>query len=230
MNTTTSLHSTQVYMPTTPEEWQTLSKTLLAYIKNYLYTLSIVHWHGNEVDLAEDVLQETYVRALQFTHKNTTHESAPSINNFEAFCKTVAQRYILDLRRRDKRLVASIDDDHFTITHASALLSDDPVELAIEHIDVYSSMIMFSQAILRLPEVQRTSILVDLAQKTDFDDECPSPLEVAMTFVGIPLRLYNRNLPSDPVLRSRHNASLSIAYRRLRLAFQNTASQLYPAA
>ena len=227
---TTCLHSTQVSIPTTSEEWTSLSKTLLAYIKNYLYTLSVVHWHGNEVDLAEDVLQETYVRALQFAHRDVAHESKLLINNFEAFCKTVAQRYILDLRRKDRRLVASIDDDHFTITYVSALLSDDPIELAIEHMNLYSSMLTFSQIVKSFPKTQRTAILVDLARKTDFDDECPSPLESAMKFVGIPLRLYDRALPSDPVLRSRYNASLSIAYKRLRLAFQNTVPQLHPAA
>ena len=229
MKFATSLHLTQKRMPTTSEEWHALNKILFSYIKSCLYTYSIIHWIGGEQELAEDVLQETYLRAFRFAHNSEEHEDVPPINNFEALCKTIAKRYILDVRRKDKHFVGSLDNTTFFITYETISVSDDPAMIAIEDISLYTYMLRFSQAIKRFPEKQRIALLIDLALNADFDDECSSPLERAMWSVGIPLRDYYCELPRDPILRSQHKALASIAYKRLRLAF-NTALSPFNAA
>jgi hypothetical protein len=194
-----------------------------------LYTYHVIHWSGAEPEIASDVLQETYLRVLRFTHTEN-YELSPSINNFEAFCKTTAKRCILDMYRKDKRLVGSLDDCTFSTTHENISISDDPAEIVLADISLYSSMLTFSQIVKRFPPMQRNALLIDLARKTDFDNESPSPLERAMHAVGISLREYNQVLPCDTVLRSRHNALLCLAYKRLRLAFRDTLPQLSSAA
>ena len=228
MKISTCSRITQKHMPLNDQEWYILDKTLLSYIKNCLYMYHVIHWLGAEPEIASDVLQETYLRVLRFTRSNEEH--SPSIDNFEAFCKTTAKRYILDLYRKDKRYVGSLDDVTFFATCASISISDDPAELAVEDITLYSSMLTFSKIVKRFPEMQKTALLIDLARKTNFDDEAPSPLERAMDAVGISLRAYNRALPHDPILRSRHAALVCLAYKRLRLAFHDTLPQLSVAA
>ena len=207
-------------MPSNDQEWRAFDNVLLSYIKNHLYTYHIIHWLGAESEIADEVLQETYLRVLRFAHP---------IDNFEAFCKTTAKRYILDMYRKDKRFIGSLDDTSF-VTHVNISMSDDPAEVAVEDISLYSIMLTFSQIVKRFPEMQRIALLIDLARKTDFDDEAPSPLEKAMETVGISLREYNQALPHDTVLRSRHAALVCLAYKRLRLAFRDTVPQLTSAA
>ena len=230
MKFVTDLHPPQKCMPATSEEWHALNKILLSYIKSCLYTYSVVHWVGGEQEIAEDVLQETYLRALRFAHNKEEHEDVPPINNFEALCKTIAKRHIIDIRRKDKHLVGSLDNTTFFITHETISMSDDPALIAVEDISLYTSMRSFSQAIKNFPEKQRIALLIDLARNADFDDEHPRTLERAMWSIGIPLRDYYRELPCDPILRSQHNALVSIAYKRLRLAFNTTLSPLNAAA
>ncbi len=212
-------------IPTTNSEWHTLDSKLHAYIKNCLYKYSVTLWVGDEQNLVDDVLQETYLRALCFAAKN-----ASSIACFEALCKTIAKRYILDLRRKEKRFAGSLDNSAFTITYMITSTAVDPFELVLEDITYFSSILMFSQIIKKFPEKQRTAILIDLARNVDFDNECPGPLERAMYAVGIALREYDCPQPHDPVLRKRHNSLVCLAYKRLRLAFNNIMPQCNSAA
>ena len=221
--------STCSRMPSNDQEWHILDKILLTYIKNCLYTYHIIHWLGAEPELADDVLQETYLRVLRFA-RTADNAHAIAINNFEAFCKTTAIRYILDMYRKDKRLVGSLDDDHFSASHATISISEDPAELVLADMSLYSSMLTFSQIVKRFPEKQRTAILIDLARNTDFDEDNPRPLVRAMRTIGIQLHHYRLALPRDPVLRSRHNALVCLAYQRLHLVYFNMLSQPTSAA
>lgn len=226
MKISTCTHASQIRIPTTDEAWHALGKTLLSHITNCLYTYQIVHWRGGEPEMAKDVLQETYLRALRSAHEHEERDDLPPINNFEAFCKTIATRYILDLYRKDRRFLGSLDNDDLSVTHTTISMSADPAELALEDLSLYSIMLTFSQLVKRFPARQRTAILIDLAHHANFDAECPTPLERAMQAVGIPLQEYYCALPRDPVLRKRHSALVCLAYKRLRLVFDDMHSQL----
>lgn len=221
-------YPTQVHqkscIPTTTEEWNTLNAVLMTYIQRCIYTLNIFYWQGGEYLLAEDVLIETYLRAIPYA-RGAENGINPSIGSFEAFCKTIAKHYLLDLRRKDKRLVASIDAITSLSLHLDVLLSIDPAEVILEDISQYTTLLMIAKQIKELSPKQKEAILVHIANFADFDDEQPRPLERAFWAAGIPLREYCCELPIDPVLRSRHTASLCLAIKSLRQTFCCPSSQ-----
>ena len=126
-------------MPKTETEWKALIVIMCSYIKHCIAMYTIVYWQGGEKELIEDVMQETFYRAVRYSY-GEKQTNAPSIGSFEALCKTIAKRYLLDLRRKDKRLVASIDATTFLSFHLDVLLSIDPTEVAIEDISQYTTL------------------------------------------------------------------------------------------
>ncbi len=201
-------------VPATTEEWYTFEAVLRPYIQNYVYTLRLTHWQGAEKEIAEDVLYETILRAIPYARRAAS--GATSILSFEALCKTIAKRYLLDLRRKDKRLVFSLDNLCRFTEHQVVETFDDPAEYVIEDIILYSKMLLVSKTVKGFTPKLKEAMLVHFANMADFNDEQPCPLERAMWSVGIPLREYHREVSRDPVLRSRHAALVCLGYKTLR--------------
>ncbi len=212
-------------IPTTEAEWNTLTVLLYTYVKRNIYSLSIFCWQGNEHSIAQDTVIETLIRVLSYV-KGVERGVNPPIDSFEAFCKTTAKRYLLDQRKKDKRFIASLDaTTSFSILlNASAYV--DPSEDVIEDISQYSVLLAIASIIKDFSPKMQEAILIHLACNADFDDEFPCPLERAMEAVNIRLRDYDHALPHDPILRSRHNAQVCLAIKRLRLALNNAPLQL----
>ncbi|WP_151755320.1 hypothetical protein [Dictyobacter vulcani] len=82
-----------------------------------------------------------------------------------------------------------------------------------------SVLMALARLIVDFPIKQRTALLIDLANHADLSGET-SQLLSAFQAVGIDLRAYRCTLSRDPLERSRHAASLSMAYKRLRQTFQ----------
>ncbi len=218
MNTATtpsSPHSLKEHMPNTVEDLNALEATLRPYIQNYIYMLHLFHWKGKEREMTDDVLHETYLRAIPYI-RNAENGTIPPIMSLEALCKTIAKRYLLDLRRKDKRLIISIDATPSFNRHQYVDTCVDPVELASESMVQYSKMLMIAQVVKGFSPKLKEAILVHFANMADFDDEQPRPLERAMQAVDIHLSKYRRELPSDPVLRSRHAALVCLGIKNLR--------------
>lgn len=210
-STHSAASSAQKSMPVTIEQWYQLSNRLYPYIKNCLYIYSTFHTMGGEAELAEDVLQETYLRALTFAEKH----NAPAIENFEAFCKSCANHYILDLQRKNKRFSGSLDTEAFSNLTNDTPECSDPASFVLEYLSLYHDMLIISEAVNSLPGKTRLAILTDLANIMDFNEEEPTPLDRAMQEVGVEMREYNYELPHDKKLRSQHASLLSQGYKRL---------------
>jgi hypothetical protein len=75
-------------------------------------------------------------------------------------------------------------------------------------------VLQLAREIALLPCKQRRAILIDLANRTCFDDQ-PTPLQYAFLAVGIDLQTFQLQLPGDRVERSRHSSLASHAYRRI---------------
>ncbi|GAC1669867.1 MAG: hypothetical protein PVS3B3_39800 [Ktedonobacteraceae bacterium] len=206
---------TQGYVPKTEAELKILEAILRPCIQSVIYKFNLTHWQGGEPLLVEDVLHETYTRALTYAQR-AENGTAPPISSFEALCKTIAKHYILDLRRKDKRLVVSIDAIAFFSEHQYVNMSDDPTIKVVEDLMVYSKMLLVSKAVKTFTPKLKEAMLVHLANMEDFDDEQPQPLERAMWAVGIPLREYHRDLPKNPVLRRRHSTLVCLGLKTLR--------------
>ncbi len=211
-STHSAASSAQKSMPVTIEQWYQLSNRLYPYIKNCLYIYSTFHMMGGEAELAEDVLQETYLRALTFAEKH----GASAIENFEAFCTTTAQHYILDLQRKNKRFSGSLDTEAFSnLTNGTPECSD-PANFVLEYLSLYHDMLIISEAVNSLPGKTRIAVLTDLANTMDLIEKQPTPLDRAMQEVGVEMHEYTHELPHDKKLRSQHASLLSQGYKRLR--------------
>ena len=216
MNTATlsNIHLSEEQMSATAQEWNDLEVALRPYIQKCVYALHTARWLGAEKEIAEDVLSETMLRVIQYTrlHANDTNFRTRSI---EALCKTIAKRYLLDLRRKDKHLIASLDTTMHFIVEEKSEMADDPAEYVTKGMDMYSKILLIAQAVKDFPQKQKEAMLIHLANMTDFDDEQPGLLERAMWSVDISLREYRREI-NTPVLRSRHTALVCLAYKQLR--------------
>ena len=200
----------------TNDDWNTLEAVLRPYIQNRVYDLQIAHWHGAEKELIEDVFSETILRAVRYAQRAASGTPSP-ILSFEALCKTIAKHYLLDLRRKDKRLVLSIDAlPYYKEYQYIELSADDSADTVLEDMLVYSKMLLISKAVKDFTPKLKEAMLVHFANMADFDDEQPRPLERAMWSIGIPLRKYRKEIQSDPVLRSRHSALVCLGYKTLR--------------
>ncbi len=210
--------SLQRPMPETEKEWQVLEAVLRPFIQKYIYKLNLIYWQGRTQLLGEDVLHETFLRAISYA-RYAGIGSVPAIGSFEALCKTIAKNYLLDLRNKDKHLVVSIDTTPMLVEHQDVKMCSDPAEDIIEDIMVYSKMLLVSKAVKAFTPKLKKAMLIHLANLEDFDDEQPRPLERAMWAVGISLSEYRCELPKNPVLRRRHSTLVCLGLKTLRQTF-----------
>ncbi len=198
--------------------WCELYSTLRPYILAWVYSSGVTSWHGQENDIADDILQEAIIRTLKYTKQAESGKNLP-IHSITCFSRTVAQNHFRDLRRRELRLVRpTLHDNDEVPFFVSQSEQVDPSEVALEGLARRSLLLALARIIADFPDKQRTALLTDLANHADFADE-QCPLRSAFVAVGIDLHAYRRPLPINPAERSRHAASLSMAYKRLKQTF-----------
>jgi DNA-directed RNA polymerase specialized sigma24 family protein len=174
---------------------------------------SVDAWLGQEHDAAEDFLQEAVVRTMEHARRAERGEVAP-IKSFKQFAATIMHNFREDKRRRDCRLVRF---DQISVPEAEPALVDqqvEPEEVVIEQLFREQLFSVLAAEIVKFPDKQRTALLIDLANNTDFADQ-PTILQCAFLAVGIRLQDYQQALPKDPVERSRYASSLNVAYKRV---------------
>ena len=191
-----------------------LETVLRPYIQKHVYKLRLNHWYGAEKEIAEDVLAETFLRIIPYVQRATSDTSSP-IRSLEALGKTIAQRYLLDLRRKDKHLAFSIDNVTYFNEYQYIDMWSDPAESVVEDMLVYAKMQRIARAVKDFSPKLKEAMLVHFANIADFDDEHPYPLERAMWSVGISLREYRRERYNS-TLRSRQASLVCLGYKLLR--------------
>jgi DNA-directed RNA polymerase specialized sigma24 family protein len=197
--------------------WENLYTTLRSPVRRWVYTSGISSWLGQEEDITEEIVQESISRT--FERSLRLHDSEETVlRSPEAMAYTIARNYYNDLRRREGRIDRFGTDENAYRNIAGA----DLIELALE--GMYQQWILERAAyeISTFPEKQRRALLVDLAKHTDFD-EPPTALQQVLLTVDIRLQDYRQSRLADQVMRSRHAALLSVAYRRLREAHVDTS-------
>lgn len=205
--------------------WVELYSALRPYILGWVYSSGVSSWHGQENDIADDILQEAVIRTLKYTKLVESGRSLP-INSMTCFGRTVAHNHFRDLRRRELRLVRpTTQDGTESVIFITKDEEEDPADMALDRLMLLSLLMTLARIIVDFPSKQRTALLIDLANHADLSDE-PSHLHSVFLEVGIELRDYCCTLSSDPLERSRHAASLSIAYKRLRQVFNLQADNL----
>ena len=192
--------------------WEGLYTTLRSPVKRWVYTSGISSWRGQEEDITEDIVQVSVVRTYERSLR--LHDTDGDVlRSPEAMAYTIARNYYNDLRRREGRLDRFGNDENAY----RDIPCTDLIDLALE--GMYQQWILQRAAyeISTFPAKQRRALLVDLAKHTDFDEQ-PTVLQQVLLAVDIRLQDYQQPGLTDQVMRSRHAALLSIAYRRLREA------------
>ncbi len=197
--------------------WDELHNWLKPHILTWLYQYHVPLWLGQEQDIANDILQETFIRTLNYVNRSAVTGSRP-IESLESFCKTVARNYIRDMWRKEYRVVSLTSLSESSENNILDRVSIDPSELALVHLTSRDTLVILAHLIIDFPPGQRRAILVDLAQRSDFDEES-GPLHIIFLELGINLYEYKLVNPFNSVERSRHAALLSIAYKRLKKKF-----------
>ena len=192
--------------------WCEYYPLLLSIAKRFVYVYRIPCWYGQEEDIAEDVAQETMFRMMKRVRQSQKGTALP-IHSLKNMATTIARNYVLDLRRHDRRVVrlsqpGSLQVETSTGEHES------PSEKATQQIFHEWVFLQIAREINRLPCKQRCAILIDLANRMNFDDQ-PTPLQLAFLAVGISLQDYQRLLSENSVERTRHSSLLSLAYKRI---------------
>ncbi|GAC1368294.1 MAG: hypothetical protein NVS2B12_34650 [Ktedonobacteraceae bacterium] len=216
--------NTTDYYTASDHVWYELYNALRPYILGWVYSSGVSSWHGQENDIADDILQEAVIRTLKYTKLVECGRGLP-IKSMTCFGRTVAHNHFRDLRRRELRLVRpTIQDGTEAILFFVAQdEEEDPADIALDRLMRISMLMTLARIIVDFPLKQRTALLIDLANHADLNED-QSNLHRAFLEVGIELRDYCCKPSSDPLERSRHAASLSMAYKRLRQTFHLQAS------
>ena len=192
--------------------WSELQSWLKPYVLSWIYADCLPIWHGQELEIADDVLQETSIRILRYLRPALAGDSR-TIESLEHFSLTVARNCLRDMLRRERRLVRLTETTPGESSDAIA-----PAELALDHLITEDLFVELAQIIEKFPTMQRRAILTDLAKYTAFMEEA-SLLAAIFSRCGINLREYRRPRPLDVAERNKQASLLSIAYKRLRRSF-----------
>ena len=167
---------------------------------------------GQEHDAREDLVQETIVRAFEYSLRTDRGEN--SIKSFKSFTLAIMRNYREDRRRKDHRLVRLEQLQPTSRDYLARCDQVDPAEIAIENAFQEQLFCIIATEIVNFPPKQKRALLMDLANLMFFDDQ-PTPLQRAFLQVGIRLQDYQQPIPVDPKEAGRFASILYQAYKRV---------------
>ena len=200
------------------QTWNDLFTWLLSRVEKWVLYADVSCWNGQQKEVSEDIVQEALLRTFNYTQRASRGEVQPVVS-LKSLSKVIAQNYFRDRRRKDQLLVRPFQNEDADQFSFSAHDIVDPAEIALDHLIFCSAIVMAAQVVAQFPQQQRTALLTDLANISDFNAP-PTLLEKSLSTEGIHLRDYHRSLPTEPVQRGRFAAHLCIAYKRLRKKVQ----------
>ena len=191
--------------------WTQLYHLLEPLAKCWAYRARVAIWRGQEQDIAEDIVQVTMLKLVQYLEK--ARKEGRAIESLERLCLVIAKHSFIDMRRRELCLRHfSYDDASYEQPLLHALV--DPAQEAEEKIYEEWLLAVSAKTIATFSRKLRAAILADLANRSCFDAE-PSALQQAFLAAGVRLQDYQRSPSPDPAERGRQSALRSLAYKRL---------------
>ena len=196
--------------------WKNLYHKLQPYIRKFVYSHRFSLSKGQENDVVEDLLQEAVIHIFKYMKRVAEGRVAP-IDSIERFGYTIALNVCRDWWRKEQHvlLCQSLDEGapEDALNRAWVL---NPEEVALNLVYQEGIFMKAARDIARFPRKTRQALLIELAERTFFDDE-PTPLQKAFLQQGIRLADYQRLKPTDPKLRSRHNSLANQAFNRVKM-------------
>jgi DNA-directed RNA polymerase specialized sigma24 family protein len=217
MTTSTPAIDTNLDKRVSEQNWNALYPVLLPLAKRWVYGAHLLSWHGQENDIAWDIVQVAIQRAYESDLKEQSKNTP--IRSYRRLSIRIANNYFKDLIRKDSRL-QSFNREGFS--QLEYTLHDEKNDTEVILDKVYEEWLfqVIAKKIASFSTKLRRAMLIDLARFIDFEAE-PSPLQAAFSKVGIQLEEYAGLFPQEPILRSRHSSLVSLGYRHLRLLFRN---------
>ncbi|GAC1383399.1 MAG: hypothetical protein NVSMB33_11350 [Ktedonobacteraceae bacterium] len=193
--------------------WQKLSNLLRPLVKRWVYSSHVPSWQGQELDIVEDILQESFERILKYAKKAEDGE-VPPIDSLERISMVIAHNCCKDIRRKDQRLIRQKPDERMSGGYVVMSDRSDASEIALDNLHREWLYAKLSQEVVTFPDKQRKALLIDIANLMHFDVQ-PTPLQQAFLDQKIRLQDYQQPLPVNAVERTRHSALLSLALKRV---------------
>lgn len=184
-------------------DWTELYQSLRPFVKQL----------GAE-ECAEDVLQETMFRMVEYARKAERGEVKP-IRSLQGLAFTAARNYQYDLWRKKRRIADWTRSKYSSMVNALGGEMLDAMEVAVENVYQEQLFKLLAQDIVRFPPKQKQALLIDLANRMAFGPQL-TVLQKAFLEEGVDLQQYQQTLPEDPVEYGKHAASLNWAYRRIK--------------
>ena len=193
--------------------WKQLYSLLESLARYFVYSSHVPSWKGQEKDIIEDIAQEAARRIIERSQKVARGE-APPIQNLKSMLFAVARNYCTDLCRHDHRFVRTQPQDAVLQASLNPKNQVDPAEEGLENVYLETLFRNVAREVAAFPDKQRRAILIDMAIRMHFGRR-PTPLQRAFLECGIDLREYRQAFPSNPRERSRHDALVNCAYKRV---------------
>ena len=195
------------------QTWYDLYTWLLPLVEGWVREARVLSWHGQYREIAEDIAHEAVMRTFRYSQRSQQGELAP-IGSLKALGRVIARNYFRDWRKKDWCLIHP-NQEYGAFDLSAFTYEGDASQIALDHLILHSLIVSIAQQVAKFPPGQRTAILTDLANISDFDDQ-PSLLEQALADVGLCLSDYQQPRSPDPLERGRYAALRSIAYKRLK--------------
>jgi DNA-directed RNA polymerase specialized sigma24 family protein len=187
--------------------------SLYSFVRSLVYSFHVPSWKGQEEDIVEDIVQETFRRVIERHWKAGRGEADP-IFSLKHMMLIIASNYTKDLRRHDGRLSRMEPDRAMLPGWEGKAEQHSLLDFICENIDQELLLMRVAHEIAHFPEKQCKALLIDLANRMCFD-AYPTPLQKAFLQAGIELEQYRQPLPANARERSQYLSLLYVAYKRV---------------
>lgn len=204
------------------EKWEMLYPLLHARVARWVCSTRIPLWTYQRKEVIEDIVQDALLRTVAYMRRAERGE-ARMVDSLESMSIVTAYHCYVDSLRRDRHLIPLSQEADASTEYLVSLGSielqeqeqESPLDRATEAVYSEDLFTQVAHEVAHFPLKQRDALLIDLANRMYFDPYCLTPLQQAFADAGIHLQEYRRPLPTDRMVRARHAAHLSLAYKRL---------------
>lgn len=193
--------------------WTELYCFLRIRVRYWVCSSHLSVWRGQEEEVIADIVQESITQTLLYVLKfSLCTEGYTSCNLLKQISRALAYKEYRDCWCQNARLICIRSRKSFF--HILIYEEFDSLEIAMDSVFQEWCRNRLASEFAQIPERTRTALLIDLANRVQFDTLPMLLLEHAFLKVGIHLQDYRQRLSTHPGEQSRHEALLRLAYRQ----------------
>lgn len=138
--------------------WKEVYPLLQSFARHLVYTSHVPSWEGKEIEVIEDIVQETCRRIIERSQK-VDHGEATPIQSLKNMLLAISHNYCEDLRRRDRRQLRTQRQDALFREQCDLMAPASLAEVGTEN--AYNEVLfrMAAREVAAFPNKQRRAIL-----------------------------------------------------------------------